>query len=181
MDVTVFSLQDREPADEHILSFWRLVFSPDQLRWNPEDSPDLARWDDQRVLRFYRGNLAYRPNQFGFWASRDGTVVGYVGLCIPNEHSRSHCGELGFGVDQRYQRQGIGLRLLTAVEELATKKGLHRLECSCFAANIPAMRLLLKAGFTEEGRKRQPICSGETYSDQVFFGKLLRSGSTSVG
>lgn len=177
MDVTVFSPQDREPTDGQILSFWRLVFSSDQLRWNPDDSPDLAQWDDQRVLRFYRGKLANRPNQFGFWAARDNTVVGYIGLRIPGEHSRSHCGELGFGVAQYYQRRGIGLRLLVAVEELAIQKGLHRLECSCFAANVAAMQLLLKAGFTEEGRKRQSIRTGETYIDQVLFGKLLRFGN----
>lgn len=180
MAVSIFSPQNREPSDEQILSFWRLVFSSDQLRWNPDDSPELAQWDDQRVLRFYRGNLANRPNQWGFWAARDNIVVGYVGLRIPSEHSRSHCGELGFGVAQPYQRQGIGLRLLAAVEALAIKKGLHRLECSCFAANVAAIRLLLKVGFTEEGRKRDSVRTGETYSDQILFGKLLRLGGAAT-
>ncbi|HHW11308.1 MAG TPA: hypothetical protein GXX29_15235 [Firmicutes bacterium] len=66
--ITIFSPQDGEPTDEQIISFWRLVFSPEQLRCNPDDSPHLAHWDEQRILQFYRGNLAKRTNQCGVWA-----------------------------------------------------------------------------------------------------------------
>lgn len=52
MEVTVFSPRDREPNDEQVLTFWQLVFSPDRLRWSPDDSQDLASWDDQRVLQW---------------------------------------------------------------------------------------------------------------------------------
>jgi hypothetical protein len=75
MEVAVFSPQDRELNDEQILTFWQLVFSPDQLRWSPDDSQDLASWDDQRVLQFYRGNLGNDLTNLVFWAARDNMAV----------------------------------------------------------------------------------------------------------
>ena len=173
MKIEIFSPQDREPTDTEIVSFWRLVFSPPQLLWNPDDSPELAKWEDKRVVDFYRNQIMKRTNQFGFWAIHDGEVVGHAGLRIPSEPSRSHCGELGFGVDLRYQRRGIGIRLLSSIEKRATVTGLRRIECSCFAGNGAAIALLQKAGFVREGCKRQSIRQGVQYVDQVLFAKLI--------
>ncbi len=56
--------QDRRPTDAEIVSFWRLVFSHEQLRWNPDDDPDLAAWQDSRVIHFCRNDLLRRIDQF---------------------------------------------------------------------------------------------------------------------
>ncbi len=72
-----------------------------------------------------------------------------------------------------YQRRGLGLRLLSAIEQRAAVKGLHRLECSCFADNGAAIALLQKAKFPQEGCKRESIRQGAHYVDQILFGKIL--------
>lgn len=173
VEVEIINPQDSAPSDTEILSAWRLLFSPQQLAWNPDDSQELAEWDDQRILDYFRNNLLMRTNQFAFWAVFEGEVVGYASLYIPSEPSRKHCGELGFGVHSLCQHRGIGYRLLQMTEERAEKRSICRIECSCFSENTAAIALLRKAGYATEGYKRSSIQHHGRYVDQVLFAKLI--------
>ena len=48
--------------------------------------------------------------------------------------------------------------------------GLHRLEAACIPENAPSRRLLVKAGFTEEGFARAYLKINGVWRDHVLFG-----------
>ncbi len=53
-----------------------------------------------------------------------------------------------------------------------TELGLHRIEGTPFAGNMPSRNLLLKLGFTYEGNLRQRHFFRDHFEDQLYFGLL---------
>ena len=50
--------------------------------------------------------------------------------------------------------------------------GLHRLEAACLPENVASHRLLLIAGFEEEGRARAYLKINGKWADHLLFGLL---------
>ena len=50
--------------------------------------------------------------------------------------------------------------------------GCHRLHARCLSANIPAIRLFEKAGFTREGVLRRHMMTRDGLMDVLLFGML---------
>ena len=86
---------------------------------------------------------------------------------------REHCADLGFGVAETHQREGVGYRLVCAAIEKARQLGLKRIESDCLTDNHPAIALLRKAGFKEEGLRRNAISKAGQLRDIRLFGLLL--------
>ena len=50
--------------------------------------------------------------------------------------------------------------------------GLHRLEAACIPENAPSRRLLIKAGFDEEGFAKAYLKINGVWRDHVLFGLI---------
>jgi RimJ/RimL family protein N-acetyltransferase len=173
MTIEIFSPQEQIPTDEEILSFWRMMSSPDQTKWDYEDNEAFYSQPDEEVVRFFRSKALTRTTALAYWARDDGQIVGMAGIHRFADPSREHCGELGFSVRQTYQRRGIGHCLVLVVLRKAREAGVERIESSCFADNEPAVGLLLKAGFREEGLRVGAIKKTGRLRDIREFGLLL--------
>ena len=102
----IFSPRDHPPTDADILSFWQMMFAPDQTQWDYEDNAHLVHIPDAEVIHFVRNTVLTRETNHGFWAREDGHIVGMVGLNLFTEPSKSHCAELGFSVRAAYRLRG---------------------------------------------------------------------------
>ncbi len=92
--------------------------------------------------------------QAGFYnlvAEVEGQVIGQLGLQVMQNPRRRHAGEIGMGVAEAYQGQGVGSALLRAALDLADNwLALRRVELLVYPSNEPAIALYERFGFEVE-------------------------------
>ena len=69
--------------------------------------------------------------------------------------------------------ESLSLILRYAFDELR----LHRVEAACLLSNEASRKLLLKVGFTEEGKARQFLYINGKWQDHRTFGILSSDGA----
>ena len=80
---------------------------------------------------------------------------------------------VGYWCGRPYTRQGHTLCGVRAVCDFAFRTlGLHRIEAACIPDNGPSRRLLLKAGFDEEGYAKAYLKINGVWRDHVLFGQV---------
>ena len=104
---------------------------------------------DERSERI-RGLVEARQNVW-FVADADGSIVGELGLALGEPAPAS----LGLSVLPTWRRRGIGSALLSHALEWARENAVHKVAADVFPENTPALSLLRKHGFEEEGRLRK--------------------------
>jgi RimJ/RimL family protein N-acetyltransferase len=82
--------------------------------------------------------------------------------------------EIGIGVLETHQGNGIGRALMAGLEEWARAAGIHRLQLPVVTTNAPAIALYRKCGFALEGTLRQSVWVEGRPVDQYMMAKLLR-------
>lgn len=134
---------DRTPADAQSPALLSLTLTrvplqqPYVKRYAPLEEEDLAH---------YHGLPA---GGFCFGAYADGNCVA-LALAEPQDWNRSlHVLELH--VAPHCHRQGIGARLLEAVEDAGRAAGLRTLVCETQNTNVPAIDFYRRQGFTVDG------------------------------
>lgn len=98
-----------------------------------------------------------------------GLCLGIGSLARRNKHNL-YC---VMGIQQAYTGQGLGRKLLQALESWAQAQDFTRLELTVMAHNDKARRLYLAYGFEEEGVKRQSLKIAGEYVDEIYMSKLL--------
>lgn len=92
--------------------------------------------------------------QAGFYnlvAELDGQVVGQLGLQVMQNPRRRHVAEIGMGVAEPFQGQGVGSALLRAALDLADNwLALKRVELLVYSSNEAAIALYERFGFEVE-------------------------------
>lgn len=84
-------------------------------------------------------------------AEVEGRVVGQLGLQVCQNPRRRHVAELGMGVAEDYQGQGIGSALLRSALELADQwLNIRRMELTVYSSNEAAIALYERFGFEVE-------------------------------
>ena len=84
-------------------------------------------------------------------AEIEGRVVGQLGLQVCQNPRRRHVAELGMGVAEDYQGQGIGSALLRSALELADQwLNIRRMELTVYSSNEAAIALYERFGFEVE-------------------------------
>jgi RimJ/RimL family protein N-acetyltransferase len=107
-------------------------------------------------------------------AFRGRELVGALDLHGNDRPGTEHCGRLGMSVARAYRNQGIGTRLLEELVGWAIAGGrIRRIELEVLANNPAAIALYRKAGFVQEGCKRQAICVGGQFVDVLGMAYLL--------
>jgi L-phenylalanine/L-methionine N-acetyltransferase len=84
-------------------------------------------------------------------AEVEGKVVGQLGLQVCQSPRRRHVGEIGMGVSEEYQGQGIGSALLRAALDMADNwLNIRRMELTVYSSNEAAIALYERFGFEVE-------------------------------
>lgn len=162
-----------------------------QLREVREDDlPQFVRWwNEPETMVLQRSVVRPTPadtltEQFRGWNANssgggagfavvrnsDETLIGQVSL-IPQP--RGHSAEFAIIIGSEHTGQGYGtetarLALRYAFDEL----GLHRVELWAWAYNSRALAAYRRAGFVEEGRRRDATFHNGQYEDEVIMGVL---------
>lgn len=78
-------------------------------------------------------------------------------------------------IQKDYRSMGIGKRLIAELLKWAEENPLiEKVNLAVFSTNEGAIALYKKMGFTEEGRKKNEIKTGENeYADDVLMFKLV--------
>lgn len=106
--------------------------------------------------------------------ARGGTVLdGFVGAFGAPGQRNAHALNLVLGVRRRASGQGLGRRLLAAIEADARERGIHRLGLGVLASNERAIALYERAGFVREGLRRDAVRLRSGYVDELIMAKLL--------
>jgi ribosomal-protein-alanine N-acetyltransferase len=80
---------------------------------------------------------------------------------------------LGYWAGRPHARQGHTLSGVRSVCTFAfSKLKLHRVEAACLPSNVPSRDLLLKAGFSLEGKARAYLKINGVWRDHVLFGLI---------
>ena len=101
----------------------------------------------------------------------DNSFVGLIALKLGRQNYRS--GEVWYKIlpaywGKGYTTEALGALLKFGFEEL----NLHRIEAGCAVENIASVRVLEKAGFTREGRKRKILPIRGEWHDNYFYAIL---------
>jgi len=113
------------------------------------------------------------PNQTMLMAEHLGVPVGFV-VAIGGAFRRNcHCATVVIGIKQSWWGQGIGGRLLDAVERWAADNAVHRLELTVMSRNRRALSLYNRMGFAVEGERRESLYVNEAYVNEYYMAKLI--------
>lgn len=90
-------------------------------------------------------------NFYNLVAVVEGQVVGQLGLQVCQSPRRRHVAEIGMGVAEDYQGQGVGSALLRAALEMADNwLNIRRMELTVYSSNEAAIALYERFGFEVE-------------------------------
>jgi ribosomal-protein-alanine N-acetyltransferase len=148
----------------------RDFLQPWEPTW-PED--DLSRASFRRRLSIYTRDLELAQG-YAFFVFRrsDDRLVGGVNL-RDVRRGVAQMGALGYWVGQPYARSGYTLDGVKAVCNFGFRQlGLHRLEAACLPENEASHRLLLRAGFEQEGLARAYLKINGRWADHLLFGMI---------
>lgn len=144
--------------------------------WEPTwPADDLSRAAFRRRLSIYARDQEAGQGHAFFVFSAGGALVGGVSL-RDVRRGVSQSGAVGYWAGQAHARRGHTLAGVRAVVRFAFDRlGLHRLEAACVPENEPSHRLLLRAGFEQEGRARAYLKINGRWRDHLLFGLLADS------
>jgi ribosomal-protein-alanine N-acetyltransferase len=147
--------------------------------WEPSwPADDLSRPAYRRRLMAYQRDqdlgLGY---SFLVFRRSDRELVG--GVSLSNiRRGVSQSGSIGYWLGEAYARQGYMTAAVGAVKALGLGRlGLHRLEAACLPENEPSQRLLLRAGFVQEGRASAYLKINGDWRDHLLFGLVAEATS----
>jgi [ribosomal protein S5]-alanine N-acetyltransferase len=160
-------------------------------RHSLDDAPALARLANNiKVAQYLRDRFPhpYRLEDAVEWLSKtttkstdlvfaicklDGTYVGNIGL-LPLTDVERITYEIGYWLGEEFWGQGIMTDALTCFSKYAFEAHpeLLRLEAGAFGPNIGSQRVLAKAGYTLEGRRRRAAIKNGQVIDLVMYGLL---------
>lgn len=140
--------------------------------WEPSwPADDLTRGAWRRRLSAY-GKERDNGEAWRFLIFRDGDNQIVGGVSLSNvRRGVAQSGTVGYWAGADFTRRGHTLAGVSAVVEFAfATLNLHRLEAACVPDNEPSARLLLKAGFREEGFVRKYLKINGVWRDHRLFG-----------
>lgn len=148
----------------------RDFLQPWEPAW-PED--DLTRGAFKRRLAVYARDLeAGQGFPFLVFREEDDRLVG--GLTISNiRRGIAQCATLGYWIGKPHARKGhTAAAVRTACRFSFTRLGLHRIEAACLPSNEASRALLLKTGFSLEGKARAYLKINGAWRDHLLFGLI---------
>jgi len=101
----------------------------------------------------------------------DGKFTGTISLYNPNENKKIF--EVGYFIARPYWNKGIATLAVSSMCDFGFKKlKLKRIWADTNSNNPASARVLEKAGFKLEGKKRKLVYKKGKYFDELIWGKL---------
>jgi RimJ/RimL family protein N-acetyltransferase len=98
-------------------------------------------------------------------------LVGHVALW--DARPKDRCATLGIGLGREHIGRGYGTDAMRIIVGYGFREmGLHRIELSVAPFNMAGIRAYEKAGFTEEGRRRELVWHDGRWYDEVMMSVL---------
>lgn len=127
---------------------------------------------EQEEEWYASANQPGRRYTFGIHVRADGRLIGNVTLDSLDAKNRSAVLGIVIG-EKEYWGRGFGTDATRLMVQYAfAELNLHRVELHVFSFNERAIRAYVKAGFREEGRRREAIFRDGRYWDDVIMGIL---------
>jgi ribosomal-protein-alanine N-acetyltransferase len=146
--------------------------------WEPLwPADDLTRAAYRRRLAAYTRDIETGLGYpFFVLRAEDEQLLG--GITLSNvRRGVAQAATMGYWIGLPYQRMGYTVRGVKAVCDFAfSKLRLHRVEAACLPSNVPSRDLLLKAGFSLEGKARAYLKINGAWRDHLLFGLLEEGG-----
>lgn len=96
------------------------------------------------------------PHMYFFVIELDGKVIGYIGSYILYEEAEL----LNFVIDEKYQRQGYGQKLLDHIIKLGVEKGVSYITLEVRVDNLKAINFYKKNNFKEVSIRKRYYSDG---------------------
>ncbi len=98
-------------------------------------------------------------------------LVGHIGLW--GARPKDRCATIGIAFGREHLGQGYGTDAMRVIVDYGFREmGLHRIQLDLVAFNQAGMRAYEKAGFVEEGRRREAVFHDGRWYDEVLMGIL---------
>ena len=147
---------------------------PETARYNTLGIPGSIE-ETQELLGGWLASLQEQPiTRFTFVIEDAGaTAIGMI--AINKGKPKYNNAEVWFKLHKDHWAKGYATEALKKILEFGFNDlGLHRIEAGCAVENIGSIKVLEKAGFIKEGRKRQHLPLKTAWSDCFEYG-ILRS------
>lgn len=148
---------------EDFLRAWEPVYAGDYL---------TRRAFRNRVYWAHRAREEGKALSLFLVRRHDAALMGAITL----DHIRrgpAQMANVGYWIGPAYARQGYMLEALTALIDYAFDDlDLGRIEAACLPENAASRGLLVKAGFTEEGRAAAYLQIAGRWRDHVLYARL---------
>jgi RimJ/RimL family protein N-acetyltransferase len=95
-------------------------------------------------------------------------------IALGNINAKDHSASLGLAIgDKQYWSRGYGTEAASLIIRYGFEQlNLHRISSSAWSFNERSIRLHLKLGFREEGRRIESVYRNGSFCDEVMFGLL---------
>ena len=133
------------------------------------------RFPTDRLTRKSLQGLIRSPSAFVLIASRGERLLGYAVLLTRRGSRTARLYSIAVSADAA--GQGVGSRLLSAIESVASERGADHLQLEVRADNPAAIHLYERAGYLPTGRRSRYYEDGMT---ALVFTRDLRSKSNPV-
>ena len=156
-------------ADAAAIASYRSV--PDVARYQGWTTP-YSPADALALIADVQNSTPDAPGwfQYGIELIENRSLIGDLGVNLDENRRQA---EIGFTLDPAYQGRGLASEAVAAMlEHLFVERGLHKVSADCDARNVRSAQLLLRAGFAQEGHRRQHTWSKGEWTDDLLFGLL---------
>ena len=144
------------------------------IPWEPVWADDeLTRGAFRRRIKRYQKETRL-DSAYVFFVLRDSddALLGGCTLSIVRR-GVTQCCTLGYWIGAQFANQGSMTRAIKALLPFVFRTlGLHRIEASCLIGNDASRKLLLRAGFRQEGVARRYLLINGEWADHLLFALL---------
>lgn len=148
----------------------RRFLEPWEPAWADDDLTRLSF--TQRIKTYETQYLGDRAYPYFIFSSAGDVLLGAVTLSNVRR-GIAQAATLGYWIGEPHARQGnMGAALALLVPHAFTVLNLHRLEAACIPANEASARLLLRAGFREEGLAVSYLKIAGQWHDHRLFARV---------
>lgn len=156
-----------------------------------EDLPHLARWETDPATTATLSSWVLPPSEASAreriekWCANDKDDVGFAietladppvlvgSIQLAGARPKNRCATLGIALGREHVGRGYGTDATRVIVDYAFREmGLHRIQLTVAPFNQAGIRAYEKAGFVEEGRRRDAVWHDGQWYDEVLMSLL---------
>ena len=126
----------------------------------------------RRIKRYQKETRLDSAYVFFVLRASDDALLG--GCTLSNvRRGVTQCCTLGYWIGAKFANQGYMTRAIKALMPFVFRTlGLHRIEAACLIGNDASRKLLMRAGFRQEGLARRYLLINGEWADHLLFALL---------